>query len=74
MVMSLLASPICVTIALKYAEVFILNGKLEMPQDSLQKILIAAYEQSLLGNSWNYELVCLVLYPNWMLFWFIAVS
>lgn len=72
--MALLASPVFISVASYYAEIFIFNGKHEAVWNLFGKILKSAYEQSLLGNSWNYELGCLLLYPNWMLFWFIAIS
>lgn len=71
---ALLASPVVIAVVASVAENFIFDGVYKDLPTIMTAALRSSYEQSLLENSWNYEVVCLLLYPSWMLFWFIATA
>lgn len=72
--MALLASPVVIAVAASLAEHYVFDGAYNSITTIITDALRSSYEQSLLENSWNYELACLLLYPSWLLFWFIAAA
>nr|XP_039252041.1 glycosylphosphatidylinositol anchor attachment 1 protein-like [Styela clava] len=71
--MAILASPVVVALTSAALNQYFFNIKIDF-WASASYILKGPYEQYLLGNSWNYQFACLLLYPNWMLFWFLSLS